>query len=72
MTITDCIAERRIENTQELLENTVIPIQDIASLCGYDDPAYFTRLFKKRQESRREFTAETIPEKQISSKRRIS
>ncbi|MBQ9152822.1 MAG: hypothetical protein IJ130_03310, partial [Solobacterium sp.] len=27
MTITDCIAERRIENAQELLENTVIPIQ---------------------------------------------
>ena len=48
MTITDCIAERRIENAQELLENTVIPIQDIASQCGYDNPAYFTRLFKKK------------------------
>ncbi|MBQ9154332.1 MAG: helix-turn-helix transcriptional regulator, partial [Solobacterium sp.] len=48
MTIKDCIAERRIENAQELQENTVISIQDIASLCGYDDLAYFTRLFKKK------------------------
>lgn len=47
MTITDYITKRRIENAQELLENTTLPVQDIASLCGYDDAAYFTRSFKK-------------------------
>ena len=47
MTITDYITKRRIENAQDLLENTSFPVQDIASLSGYDDPAYFTRIFKK-------------------------
>ena len=47
MTITDYITKRRIENAQELLEYTTFPVQDIASLSGYDDAAYFTRSFKK-------------------------
>ncbi len=47
-TMTDFIAKRRIENAQELLAGTQLPVQDIASICGIDDAAYFTRLFKMK------------------------
>lgn len=48
MTMTAYIAKKRMDNAQELLKNTTLPVQDIASLSGYDDAAYFTRLFKKK------------------------
>lgn len=37
----------RIENSQKLLKNTDITIQDIAFLSGYTDFSYFARVFKK-------------------------
>ena len=48
MTMTAYIAKKRMDNAQELLKSTTLPVQDIASLSGYDDAAYFTRLFKKK------------------------
>lgn len=37
----------RIANAQSLLENTRYNITEIASITGYDNPLYFSRLFKK-------------------------
>ncbi len=47
-TLTDYTAKRRIENAKELLRDTSLPVQDIASLSGIDDAAYFTRMFKMK------------------------
>lgn len=38
----------RIANAQSLLSGTVYNISEIASIVGYDNPLYFSRLFKKQ------------------------
>jgi len=38
----------RISNAQTLLETTSYNITEIASIVGYDNPLYFSRLFKKQ------------------------
>ncbi len=38
----------RIANAQSLLENTKYNITEIAAIAGYDNPLYFSRLFKKQ------------------------
>ncbi|WP_405727012.1 helix-turn-helix domain-containing protein [Anaerotignum sp.] len=38
----------RISNAQTLLETTSYNITDIAEIVGYDNPLYFSRLFKKQ------------------------
>ena len=42
------ILSLRIAGAQNLLENTGNNISEIASLVGYDNPLYFSRLFKKQ------------------------
>ena len=37
----------RIENAISLLEDTNIKIKDIALQCGFEDPLYFTQVFKR-------------------------
>lgn len=37
----------RIENAANLLENTDIKIKEIAEICGFKDPLYFTQAFKR-------------------------
>lgn len=37
----------RIDNATALLEQTDLKIKDIATKCGFDDPLYFTQVFKK-------------------------
>ncbi len=37
----------RMANARELLLNPALSVADVASLVGYDDPLYFSRLFKK-------------------------
>lgn len=37
----------RIKRACELLKNTEYSITQIAELCGFDDPLYFSRVFKK-------------------------
>ena len=37
----------RIENAANLLENTNIKIKDVAERCGFEDPLYFTQVFKR-------------------------
>ena len=37
----------RIRNAQTLLETTDYSISDVASFVGYENPLYFSRLFRK-------------------------
>lgn len=41
------LVQLRIEKTRELLETTDLPISEIASQVGYDDPSYLARLFRR-------------------------
>ena len=41
------ILDIRIRNAQVLLETTDYPVGDIASIVGYDNPMYFSRLFSR-------------------------
>ena len=38
----------RIEEAKHLLETTADPTDGIAARVGYEDPAFFRRLFKRR------------------------
>ena len=38
----------RIEKAQELLANSALGISEISSIIGYENPLYFSRVFKKR------------------------
>ena len=37
----------RIKIARKLLEDSSIPIQEIGELCGYNNPKYFSVVFKK-------------------------
>jgi len=39
---------RRLEHAKSLLENSMFNIEIIAAYSGYNDPAYFHRIFKKQ------------------------
>ena len=41
------VQDREVRNAQVLLETTDYTISDIAALIGYDNPMYFSRLFRK-------------------------
>ncbi len=41
------IVELRLRYACDLLENTDMSIKEVASLSGYDDPHFFSKLFKK-------------------------
>lgn len=43
------ILSLRITNAQSLLETTSYNITEISSIIGYDNPLYFSRLFKKQK-----------------------
>ena len=54
----------RISNAQSLLESTSYNVMEIAEIVGYNNPLYFSRLFKKQcgvspTEYRKQLTAET-------------
>ena len=42
------INEKRLSNSKQLIKNTNMNISEIAFLCGYSDPGYFARVFKKQ------------------------
>ena len=42
------ILSLRISNAQSLLESTSYNVTEIANIVGYDNPLYFSRLFKKQ------------------------
>ena len=43
----DCLNRFRIIRARELLESTADPITAIAAQVGFDDPSYFSRVFRK-------------------------
>lgn len=47
-TPTQYLLSLRISNAQSLLESTSYNITEIADIVGYDNPLYFSRLFKKQ------------------------
>ena len=47
MTITDFIAQRRVERAKELLRTTRLQVQTIAQHCGIVDVHYFSKIFKR-------------------------
>lgn len=47
-TPTQYILLLRISNAKDLLENTAYNVSEIANIVGYDNPLYFSRIFKKQ------------------------
>lgn len=43
----DYVISRKIDRAKELLENTDLPVINIALQLSYDEPNYFSRVFKK-------------------------
>ena len=48
MTPKEYIVSVRMSHAQTLLEQTLYTISEIASIVGYDNPLYFSRVFKKQ------------------------
>jgi two-component system response regulator YesN len=46
-TFPELLTLRRVEHAKSLLENSMFSIEIVASHSGYNDPAYFHRVFKK-------------------------
>jgi len=45
-TFTELVTARRMARAKELLLTTALPIGDVATRCGYEDEAYFSRRFR--------------------------
>jgi AraC-like DNA-binding protein len=43
----DYITEKRLKKAEQLLTSTQDKISDIAIMCGFNDPNYFSRMFRK-------------------------
>ncbi len=41
------LVKRRIAHAKELLNTTDLSVSEISALCGYDDPVYFSQVFKR-------------------------
>ena len=48
-TIFDFVQELRIARAKELLRTTNLPIQEVATLCGYREQSNFSFAFKKTE-----------------------
>lgn len=47
LSVMDYIQHIRIEHAKQLLESSVIPVDEIAARIGYEDAAFFRKLFKR-------------------------
>lgn len=47
-TFTGLVQERRFERAKRLLEETMLPVSDIAAAVGYENFSYFYRCFRQR------------------------
>ncbi len=45
---TEYLADQRIQRAKKLLRNPTLSIGEVARMVGYDDPGYFTRLFRQK------------------------
>ena len=48
VTPTQYLLSLRISNAQSLLESTSYNVTEVAEIVGYQNPLYFSRLFKKQ------------------------
>ncbi len=48
LTVNDFVIEVRIARAQSLLAETALDVGQIAAQVGYDDAAYFSRIFHRR------------------------
>ena len=46
-TFIEYLTRTRIRNARRLLEDPRHSIKEVCMLCGYSDPNYFSRIFKK-------------------------
>lgn len=46
--ITMYIQQKRLDQAKNMLENTELPISQIAELVGYDNLSYFSKLFRQK------------------------
>lgn len=47
-TISSYLSQQRLLHSQNLLQDISIPIRDVCTRSGYEDPHYFARFFKKQ------------------------
>ena len=45
----DYLTKKRIDYAKELLEDNTYSIKEVCAMCGYSDPNYFSRIFKKKE-----------------------
>ncbi|OWV98094.1 AraC family transcriptional regulator [Rhizobium sp. R693] len=48
LTVKEILLNRRLLEAKRLLKFTIRPVEDIGREIGFDDPAYFSRFFRKR------------------------
>ena len=47
-TVMNTLKKLRVSKAERLLRYTQFPIEKVASLCGYEDPCYFAKIFKAK------------------------
>ncbi len=48
LTLIDYVQNLRVEEAKRLLESAGMAVDEISAAVGYEDPAFFRRLFKRR------------------------
>ena len=49
VTFVDYLTNYRLSQAKRLLENPSMPVTDVAAAVGFDDPSYFTRVFRREE-----------------------
>lgn len=49
MTFVEYLATYRMEQAKRLLANPSMPVADVAAAVGFNDPSYFTRVFRRQE-----------------------
>ena len=47
LSIVEYITQERLNTAKRILKKTDLPVKAVSSMVGYEDYAYFTRVFKK-------------------------
>jgi AraC-like DNA-binding protein len=70
VTFVEYLASYRVIQAKRLLTNPTMAVADVASAVGFNDPSYFTRVFKKQEGvSPSEYRAGTVFRNQPSAQR---
>ena len=63
VTFVEYLANYRMEQAKRLLANPTMPVADVAAAVGFNDPSYFTRVFRRQEGvSPSEYRATTVLE----------